>query len=189
MSKVHPKNKLVRITNPKNLVLKYSGAMSTKGVLFAAWIGAISATGCCKACSAVSGIAKEIGGPEASDGEPLVKARVEQDKELRKRICGVETRQLTDLVVKKNSDGHYSIQGTPVEKPRAKLPSTKPDGGAPGKPLVDGQQVVVCAAVVSLLWDVKEGSGRTTWSIQKVSVEEITTPGSEYKRPPSRDWD
>lgn len=163
--------------------------MTTKAVLLTAWISAISATGCCKACSAVSGIAKEIAGPEAAEGERLVKARVEQDAALRKRICGVDTKQLTDLVVKKNSDGHYSIQGTPIEKPLVKQSSAKSDAGPPGKPLVEAKQFVVCAAAVSLLWDAKEDSGGTTWTIQKLDVEEISTSGIEYKRPPSRDWD
>jgi hypothetical protein len=163
--------------------------MTSKAVLFTAWICAISATGCCKACSAVSGIAKEIAGPEAVDGEPLVKARVENDEKLRKRICGEDTQKLENLVVKRNADGHYSIQGTPIEKPLAKSPAAKPDAGAPAKPFVDGKQILVCAAVVSLLWDAKEGAGGTTWSVQKVSIEEITTPGSEYKRPPAADWD
>ena len=167
----------------------YSVFMGTKAVLFAAWICAVSATGCCKACSAVSGIAKELGGPDAVDGEPLVKAYVENDEELRKRICGVDTQRLENLVVKQNAEGNYSIQGTPIEKPLAKPPSAKPDAGPSGKPLVDGKQILVCAAVVSLMWDAKEGAGGTTWSIQKVSVEEITTPGSEYYRPPPGDWD
>ena len=120
----------------------YSVFMGTKAVLFAAWICAVSATGCCKACSAVSGIAKELGGPDAVDGEPLVKAYVENDEELRKRICGVDTQRLENLVVKQNAEGNYSIQGTPIEKPLAKPPSAKPDAGPSGKPLVDGKQIL-----------------------------------------------
>jgi hypothetical protein len=156
--------------------------MTTRAVLLFALISATSTTGCCRACSAVSDVAKEIAGPEASEGERLVKARVEQDKELRKRICGVDTQKLTDLVVTKLWSGQYSIQGTPVEKPMAKVPVQASDAGSPGKPLVDGKQVVVCAAAVSLLWDAKEDSSGTTWSIQKLDVEEITTLGVEYKR-------
>jgi hypothetical protein len=163
--------------------------MTPRAFVFAAAISAISATGCCKACSAVSGIAKEIAGPDAAEGERLVKARVEQDPKLRKRICGVDTRQLQDLVVKKLSSGNYSIEGTPVEKPTAKPSPSKLDGGTPNKALVEGKQVLVCAAAVSLLWDAKEGASGTIWSIQKLDVEEIMTPGAEYKRPVSNDDD
>ena len=163
--------------------------MTTRAIFIAFAMTASSTTGCCKACSAVSGIAKEIQGPEAAEGERLVKERVTDDAKLRKRICGVDTRGLTNLVVKKNPDGNYSIQGTPVERPLVKASSAKPDGGAPGKPLANARQTLECVAVVSLLWDAKEDSGKTTWKIQKLNVEEITTPSAEYKRPSSRDWD
>lgn len=143
---------------------------------------ALWASGCCRACNAVGNVAKEIAGPDAKDGEKLVKERVENDKELRKRICGVDTKQLVDLVVKKDSVGNYSIEGTPVERPPTKAaPSASSASSA--KPLVDPTKTLKCAAVVSLLWDAKEESSGTKWSIQKLDVEQITTPGSEFKRP------
>lgn len=163
--------------------------MSARISLFAAAMWALSATGCCKACSAVKGIAKEIQGPEEAEAERLVKEKVTNDKDLRKQICGVDTRELTNLVVKKNPDGHYSITGTPIEKPQVKPPAAKPENSASVKPLVNGVKTLECVAVISLLWDAKEDSTGTIWSIQKVFVEEITTPGAEYKRPKSRDWD
>lgn len=168
--------------------------------LLAAVLLAFSATGCCKACSAVKGIAKEIQGPEAAEGERLVKEKVINDKDLRKQICGVDTRELTNLVVKQNPNGHYAITGTPIEKPLAKPSSSasakpsssasaKPSSSASAKPIVNGAKTLECVAVISLLWDAKEDSSGTVWSIHKVFVEEISTPGAEYKRPQSGDWD
>lgn len=175
---------------PSFSVLRYSAPMTPRAILVASAIFAMSATGCCKACSAISGIAKEIAGPEASEGERLVKERVTKDDKLRKRICGVDTKELTNLVVKKTPEGRYSIEGTPVERPMVKPSPAKPDGGAPSKSPVDPKRLLVCAAVVSLMWDAKEDASGTTWSIRRVDVEEITTPGAEYKRPPSSgDWD
>lgn len=158
--------------------------MTARLSLLVAGLLAFSATGCCKACSAAKGIAKEIQGPEAAEGERFVKEKVINDKDLRKQICGVDTRELTNLVVKKNADGHYAITGTPVEKPLA-----KPANSASAKPIVNGAKTLECVAVISLLWDAKEDSSGTVWSIQKVFVEEVSTPGAEYKRPKSRDWD
>lgn len=169
--------------------MRYAARMTsnTFPLLLAAMLSATASTGCCKACSAVSGIAKEIKGPDATEGERLVKERVEKDKQLRKRICGVDTRQLVDLVVKKTPSG-YSIQGTPIEK--AKAPAPKADAGLAKVPLVDPKQALVCAAVVSVLWDAKDGpSGTTLWAVQRLDVDEITTPGAEFKRPVSSDWD
>src|SRR5690242_14331366 len=114
-----------RLLWTKFFVLRYSARMTLRPMLVALAFCAFSATGCCKACSAVSDIAKEIKGPEAAEGEKLVKERVVKDEKLRKRICGVDTKELTDLVVKKNSSGNYSIEGTPIEKPTVKAPSAK----------------------------------------------------------------
>ncbi|HRI63065.1 MAG TPA: hypothetical protein PK156_02475 [Polyangium sp.] len=161
--------------------------MKTRALVFALALAAFPSTGCCKACGAVSDIAKEIKGPEAAEGERLVKERITTDKELRKRICGVDTRELTSLVIKKNPVGNYSIQGTPVERYPAKSVAAKADAG-PGKSPVDPTKVLECVAVVGLLWNAKESGGKTTWSIHQLDVEEISTPGSEYKRP-SADWD
>jgi hypothetical protein len=159
-------------------------------MLVASALFAFSATGCCKACSAVSDIAKEIKGPEAAEGERLVKERVVNDSKLRKRICGVDTKELTNLVIKETPAGTFSIEGTPVERPTVKVSSAKPDGGAPSKSPVDPKQALVCAAVISISWDAKEDSSGTTWSIRSLTVYEITTPGAEYKRPPSSGgWD
>ncbi len=157
--------------------------------LLASVLLAFSATGCCKACSAVKGIAKEIQGPEAAEGERLVKEKVVNDKDLRKQLCGVDTRELTNLVVKKNADGHYAITGTPIEKPLAKPSAAKPESSASAKPLANGAKTLECVAVISMLWDAKEDSSGTVWSIHKVFLEEVSTPGAEYKRPKSRDWD
>jgi hypothetical protein len=145
-------------------------------------------SGCCKACSAVSGIAKEIAGPEAADGERLVKERVANDKELRKQICGVETKELVNLVIKKDPLGSYSIQGNPIERPTATSASAKPVPSVSAKPIVDAKKAVECVAVVRILWDAKESPGGTTWSIQRLDIDEISTPGIEFKAP-SSDWD
>lgn len=166
--------------------------MMSRISLLAAVLLAFSATGCCKACSAVKDIAKEIQGPDATEGERLVKEKVVNDKDLRKQICGVDTRELTNLVVKQNPNGHYAITGTPIEKPLAKPSSSasaKPSSSASAKPIVNGAKTLECVAVISLLWDAKEDSSGTVWSIHKVFVEEVSTPGAEYKRPQSGDWD
>lgn len=145
---------------------------------------ALSATGCCRACSAVGNIAKEISGPEATDGEKLVKERVANDKELRKRICGVDTKELVDLVVKKDSAGNYSIEGTPIERPPAKTASSaQPAPSSSTRPIVNVGKTLQCAAVVSIFWDAKEEPSGTKWSIRKVDIDQISTPGLEYKRP------
>lgn len=162
--------------------------MTFRPLVFAcAWL-ALSTTGCCKACSAASGVVKEMKGPEASVGEKLLKERLVSDKELRKQICGVDTKELTDLVVKKNSNGDYSIEGTPVERPMVSVPSDAADAGASGKPSVDAKKVLVCTAAVYLVWSAKEDPSGTTWTIDAVRMQEITTPGAEYKRRKA-DWD
>lgn len=163
--------------------------MTTRALLLASALAAFSTAGCCKACGVVSDIAKEINGPEEAEGQRLVKERVVNDKALRKRICGVDTRELANLVIEKTASGNYSIRGTPVERPLAKTTSAKVDAGASGKPAVDPTKVLECVAVVSLLWDAKESGGKTTWSIQRLDVEEISTPGAEYTRPHSADFD
>jgi len=163
--------------------------MTSRGSFVALVFWALSVSGCCKACSAVSDIAKEIGGPEAADGEKLVKERVEKDKELRKRICGVDTKELVDLVVKKDSVGNYTIQGTPVERPpasavsSAKAASAEPASSASARAAIDPKKTLQCAAVVHILWDAKEEPSGTKWSIKKLDVDQISTPGLEYKRP------
>lgn len=167
--------------------------MTKRASFVALVISALSSSGCCKACSAISGVAKEIAGPDAADGEKLVKERVEKDKELRKRICGLDTKELVDLVVKKDSIGNYSIQGTPIERPVATavsspVSSSKAAPAASASAAVDLKKTLQCAAVVSILWDAKEEPSGTKWSIQKLDVDQITTPGIEYKRP-SADFD
>lgn len=167
--------------------------MSVKASFVALVFCAFSASGCCRACNAVGAIAKEINGPEAADGEKLVKERVENDSALRKRICGVDTKQLVDLVVKKDSIGNYTIEGTPIERPPAKAASsartaTPSASAASAKPLVDASKTLKCVAVVSILWNAKEDPSGTKWSIHKLDVDQITTPGLEYKRP-SADFD
>lgn len=159
--------------------------MEQRAIFIAAAFIALAATGCCKACSTFS---KEFSGPDAAKGEQLVQDRLAHDEKLRKQICGVDTKELTNLVIKKTPAGQYSIQGTPVEHPMEKPPAAKPDAGAPSKSLIDPKKALVCTAVMSVFWDVKEDSGKTTWSIESISVAEVTTPGAEYKRP-SADWD
>mgnify|MGYP000741756607 CR=1 FL=1 len=176
--------------------------MTSPGALFVCALLALSSAGCCKACGAVSDIAKEIKGPDTAEGERLVKERVTTDEHLRKRICGVDTSELKGLVVKKDSLGYYSIQGTPVEEPlvsasaasapaasapAASAVAAKADAG-PSKSPVEPAKLLVCAAVVSIVWKSTEVAGKTTWKIQQLNMYEITTPGIEYKRH-SADWD
>lgn len=163
--------------------------MTFRGILVAAAVSAFLASGCCEACKMASGVAKEIQGPPDSEGEALVKQHVVNEEDLRKKICGVDTAELTNLVVKKTPEGNYSIRGTPVEKPLALSGPAKPAPSASSKPLTNAKQMLECVAAVSIVWHLEENKGSTTWSISRVNVEEITTPGSEYKRPKSRDWD
>jgi hypothetical protein len=163
--------------------------MTSKAIVVLAAFSAILAGGCCsRGCSAISGVAKEIAGPDDAEGERLVKERVTKNDKLRKQICGVDTKELVDLVVKKTPHG-YSITGTPIEKPMQKPSTSKGDGGVPQGPIVDPKKALVCTAVVSAMWNAKEDPSGTIWSIQRLDVDEVTTPGAAYKRPVSSDWD
>ncbi len=149
---------------------------------------ALLISGCCgKGCSKIASISKELEGPDEKEGARQLEEYAKHDKKFLEQICGVSTAGLKNLVIKKKtSTSGFSIEGTPVEGVAAKAAEPKGGGGSAGAAPVNVKKALVCAAEVTLFWDLKEEKSGDVWTLRRVEVETVTTPGAEYKRPPSR---
>lgn len=137
-----------------------------------------SLQGCCEGWRRVN---KEIDGPEEQEAGRLIRERMKQDGGIADRLCGVSAQGLRDATFKRLSGGRYAVTGAPAAGAPARPATTRP-GGAAGKPPIDPGQGLVCAGVLAISWKFVEGPGGTTWSIGRLEVDEVTTPGAEYKR-------
>lgn len=157
--------------------------------IIALLIAGFTQSGCCKGCSAVKGFAKDIAGPEEKEGIRLIKEQVKNDKTLLEKLCGVKTKGLKDVAVEAKTSSTFRIEGKPIEG-FAERPAGAPrlEGSAAPAVAVDPKKAMVCVGVVMAYWHAKEEPSGTVWTIERVNVKEVTTPGAEYKEPEA-DWD
>ncbi len=141
---------------------------SRAAIVFALVSMSFALSGCCKGCSAVKGFAKDIVGPNETEGVRLVEEKLKSDKGLLEKLCGVKTEGLKDVSVKSQTSSSFQIEGKPKEGNAAKA--------------------LVCTGVIMAFWHAEETPSGTVWSIESIKVKQVTTPGAEYTAP-SSDFD
>lgn len=132
------------------------------------------ASGAC--CGVAQDFKKSVEGPEQAVAEPMVRERVARDPALARQLCGVDAAALKDVVVKRTSSGRFSVEGKPASAPAGAA-------GAGGRSPVDPARALVCAGVLSAFWEHQQGPEGSRWRITRLEVEEVTTPGVEFKKP------
>ncbi len=149
----------------------------------------------CDACSRMGKVAKaHTKSPEKSTIEDAVKKRLEQARELASQLCGVPASGLTDIRLEvvdtpMLGSSNVKVTGVAVALPAASAsasmqPSASPPPAAPSAG--SALRAAACTGVVYVFMspDVAEDGTVTRWKLEKVEVQEVTTPGHEWKRPP-----
>lgn len=161
--------------------------MHISRALVAAFSLSLALSGCCGSCRklahAPAEIADSVNGPDDKEYEQKVRERVRQDRSLAQKLCGVSTQGIKDAIVKKLGGGQAKVEGNTVEGHDESGNAGKGGGGAGGKQGVDKRKLLRCVAVLSVSWATTQGPSGKVWSIKKVEVDEVTTPGAQYTNP------
>ena len=161
-----------------------------------AWLLVVLLLSGCERCSeAKDRITGELKSPDEAEAERLVRERLPKEKGLAQKLCGVPTDSLTDVVLKLKKSVvpntfHVEISAKPG--PTAASSAAVTSSAEPGPWAADVAQMVACAGMSSVLFDAEVGEGGTVkgHTISSVRLDEVTTPGHEWKRArESSDWD
>ncbi len=149
-----------------------------------------AAIGGCDACRKVAAHTKS---PPPQTVETAVREKLERAREQATQLCGVPVSGLRDLKLKIESSvvpgvSKVTVEGSPViAAPSSASPATS--GSAKAAPAIPP---ALCVGVLTAMMVAKtDAKGEIeSWSLRSLEVDEVTTPGAEWKRPPSHhDWD
>lgn len=136
----------------------------------------ITLLGGCDACSTVVAVMKEqTQSPDESTGHELVRERLKSAKEIAKKLCGLESADglKVDTISGDSTLGIGTLEITAE-------PIASPDAG------IDPKRAIACAGVlmVSFKAVTTDDDGNVTqWAVSSMEIDEIKTPGHEWKRP------
>lgn len=149
-----------------------------------------AATGGCDACRKVAAHTKN---PPPETVESAVRERLEKAPAQATKLCGVPVSGLRDLKLKIEKGvvpgfSQVTVEGSPiVEAATSATPPLSPS--AKPRELIPP---AVCIGVLTAMMVAKtDAKGEIqSWSLEQLNVDEVKTPGAEWKRPPSHhDWD
>jgi hypothetical protein len=137
--------------------------------------------------------------------EDAVRTRLEKARELATQLCGVPAGGLANLELTVDEgllgSSTVTVRGTPLPVPASS--ATASDGPASSAPVAaqssapsaspapsssagSPAQMALCAGILYVFMspEVAEDGTVTSWKLGKVEVQEVTTPGHEWKKPP-----
>ncbi|MFO0554142.1 MAG: hypothetical protein U0271_37525 [Polyangiaceae bacterium] len=150
-----------------------------------------AAIGGCDACRKVTAHTKN---PPPETVESAVREKLEKAPEQSTKLCGVPVSGLRDLKLKIEKSvvpgfSQITVEGSPILETTASSATPAPSGSAKPRELVPP---AVCVGVLTAMMVAKtDAKGEIqSWSLEQLTVDEVKTPGAEWKRPHEHhDWD